>query len=195
MFLLLFSHPVLSDSLQPHGLQHTKPPCPSLSSEACPSLCPLLWWCHPAISSLVSPFFSCPQSFPASGTFPVSKLFASDDQNTGVSASASLLPVIIQGWFPLRLIYFISLLSKELAQVFSSTTVQRHQFFGTLPSLLSSSQQPYMTTWKTVALTIRTFVSKLLPLLSNRLSRFVIAFLPRSKVLWFHGCNHHLQWF
>ena len=144
---------------------------------------------------LWQPLLLCPQSFPASGTFPVSQLFASDDQNTGVSASASLLPVIIQGWFPLRLIYFISLLSKELAQVFSSTTVQRHQFFGTLPSLLSSSPQPYMTTWKTIALIIRTSVSKLLPLLSNTLSRFVIAFLPRNKVFWFHGCNHHLQWF
>ena len=135
MFLLPFSHPVLSDFLWPHWPQHTRLPCPSLSPKVCPSLCPLLRWCHPAISSSVSPFSSCHQSFPASETFPMSQLFTSDNQNTGVSASASLFPVIIQGWFPFRLIDFISLLSKELAQFFSSTTVRRHQLFGTLPSL------------------------------------------------------------
>ena len=96
-------------------------------------------WCHPAISSSETLFSFCPQSFPASGTFPVSQLFASDDQNTGVSASASVLPMSTQGSFPLRLTGLISLLSKGLSGVFSSTTVQMHQFFGTLHSLWSSS--------------------------------------------------------
>ena len=139
MLLLLFSHPVLPDSLQPHGLQHIRPPCPSSSLEVCPSSCPLHQWCHPAISSSDVLFSFCPQSFPAAGTFPMSWLFTSGDQNTGASASASVLLVNIQAWFHLRLIVLISLLSKELSGVFSSTTVQRHQFFGFLPSLRSSS--------------------------------------------------------
>ena len=99
--LLLFIRPVLSDSLQPHELQHTRPPYPSSSPKICPSSCPLHWWCHPAIASSDTLF--CPQSFPASGPFPMSWLFASDDQNTGVSTSASVLPTSFQGWFPLRL--------------------------------------------------------------------------------------------
>ena len=100
--LLLFSYPVMSDSLWPHGLQHTRPLCPSPSPEVCPSSCPLHRWCRPAISSFDALFF-CPQSFPASGTFPMSCLFASDDQNTGASASASVLPMNTQGWSLLRL--------------------------------------------------------------------------------------------
>ena len=106
---LLFSHPVMSDSLWPSGLQHARPPCASPSPEVCPSSCPLHWWCHPAISSSDALFSFCPQSFPASGTFPMSQLFMPDDQNTGVSASASVLPRSIQGWFPLRLTGLISL--------------------------------------------------------------------------------------
>ena len=98
---LLFSHPVMSNSLQPHGLQHTRPLCPSPSPEVCPSSCPLDWCCHPAISSSDA-LFSCSQSFPALGTFSMSHLFISDDQNTG--DSALVLPVNTQGWFPLRLI-------------------------------------------------------------------------------------------
>ena len=137
--LLLFIRPVLSDSLQPHELQHTRPPYPSSSPKICPSSCPLHWWCHLAISSSKTLFSFCPQSFPASVTFPMSRLFASDDQNTGVSTSASVLPTSFQGWFPLRLTDLISLLSKGLSGVFSSTTFQRHQFFGALPSLWSSS--------------------------------------------------------
>jgi len=97
------------------------------------------WWCHPAISSSDTLFSFCPQSFPGSGTFPVSQLFVSGDQSIGASASASVLPVSIQGWFPLRLTGLISLLSKGFSRVFSSTTVQGHQFFGILPSLQSSS--------------------------------------------------------
>ena len=100
--MLLFSRPVMSDSLQPHGLQDARPPCPSPSPEFCPSSCSLHWCCHPAISSSDALFF-CLQSFPASGTFLVSQVFTSGDQNTGTSASASILPMSIKGWFPLRL--------------------------------------------------------------------------------------------
>ena len=133
----LVAQPCLT--LRPPGQQHIRPPWPSPSPEVCPSSCPLHWWCHPAISSSDTLFSFCPQSFPASGTFPMSRLFASDDQNTGASASASVLPMSIQDWFPLRLTSLISFLSKGLSGVFSSTTVRRHQFFGTLPSLWSSS--------------------------------------------------------
>ena len=135
---LLFIRPAVSDSLQPHGWQHAKPPYPSPSPRVCPSSRSSHWWCCPAISSSDTLFF-CPQSFPASGTFTMSHLFTSDDQNTGTSALASVLPVNIQGWSPLRLTGLISLLSKGLLGVFSSTTVQRHQFFGILPFLWFSS--------------------------------------------------------
>ena len=136
--LLSFSHPVVFDSLQPHGLHHSKHPCPSPSSEVCPSSCPLHWWCRPAISSSDALLSFCPQSFPPSGTFPMSLLFTSSGQNT--EASASVLPVNIQDWFPLGFpLGLISLLSKGLSGVFSGTTVQRHQFFGILLSLHSCS--------------------------------------------------------
>ena len=130
----------MSDSLWPHGLQHAKLPSPSPSPKVCPSSCPLHWWGHRAISSSDALFSFFPQSFPASGTFPMSQLFSLDDQNTRVWASASVLPVDIQGWFPLRLTGLISLLSMGLSGVFSSTTFQRHQSFGSLHSLLSSSR-------------------------------------------------------
>ena len=103
-------------------------------------LCPLIQWCHPSISFSVIPFSSCPQSFPASESFPMRHLFESGGQSTGASASASVLPMNIQGWFPLGLPSLISLLSKGLSRVFSNTTVQKHQFFGTQPSLWSNSQ-------------------------------------------------------
>ena len=179
---LLFSHPVVSDSLRPHGLQHNGPPCPSPSPEVCPISCPLHQWCHPALSFSGAPFSFCPQSFPASGTFPMSWLFSSGNQNTGASALTSVLPMSIQGWFPLRLTSLIFLLCKGLSGVFSSTTVWRHQFFGALPSLWSSSHS-HMTTGKTTALTIQTFVGKEMSLLFNTLSRFVITFLVRSNHL------------
>ena len=118
-----------------HGLQHARLPCPSPTPRAYSNSCPLSRWCHPTISSSDTLFSFCPQSFLASGTFPMSQLFVSNDQNTGASASASVLPMSIQGWFPSRLIALISLLSKKLSGVFSSTTVQRYQFFGTLSSL------------------------------------------------------------
>ena len=126
--------------------------------------------------------FFCPQSFPASGTFPMSQLFTSHNQNTGISASAIVLPMSIQGWFPLRLIDLISLQSKGLSGVFSSTIIWRHQFFGALHSLRFSSQL-YVTIGKPIAFTIQAFVGRVVSLLFNILSRFVIAFLPRSKRL------------
>ena len=138
MLLLLFNHPVVSDSLLYHGMLPARPPCPSPSPGVCPSSCSLHCWCHAAISSSDALFSFCTQSFPASGTFPMSCLFASDDQNPGASASASALPVNIQGWSHLKLTSLISLLSKGLSGVFSSTTVWRHQSFGILPSLWSS---------------------------------------------------------
>ena len=126
----------MSDSLQPCGLQHTRLPCPSPTPRPCSNSCPLSRWCHPTISSSVIPFSSHLQSFPASGPFPVSQSFTSDSQRIGVSASASVLPMNIQDWFPLGLNGLISLLSKGLSRVFS--TVQKHQFFGTQPSLGST---------------------------------------------------------
>ena len=126
---LLFSLPVVSNSLWSHGPQYARSPCPSPSPEVCPSSCPLHRWCDPAISSSDALFPFCPQSFPASETFPMSQLFTSDDQYTRASASASVIPMSIQGWFPLRLTGLISLLTKGLSEDFSSTTVQRHQSF------------------------------------------------------------------
>ena len=144
LLLLLFSYLVVSYSLRPHGLQHARPPCPSQSPGVCPSSHPLHWWCHPAISSSGAFFSFCPQSFPASRIFPMSQPSASDDQSTGASASASALPMSIQSWFPLRLTGLISLVSKGLSGVFSSTTVQKHQFFSTQLSLWSN---PHIHTW------------------------------------------------
>ena len=122
-----FSHSVLSDSLQPHEPQHARPPCPSPTPRVNPNPYPLSWWCHPIISSSVIPFSSCPQSFPASGSFPMSQLFESG----GISASASVLPMNTQDWSPLGWTGWISLQSKGLSRVFSNTTVQKHQFFST----------------------------------------------------------------
>ena len=117
-----FSCSVMSDSLRPHGLQHARLPYPSPTPEACPNSCPLSQWCHPNISSSVTPFSSCPQSFPASGSFQMSQLFASSGQSIGVSASASVLPMNTQDWSPLGWTGWISLQSKGLSRVFSNTT-------------------------------------------------------------------------
>ena len=175
----------MSNSLWPHGLQHTRFPCPSLSRRVCSKSCPLGQWCHPTISSSVVPLSSCCQSFPASGSFPMSWLFASGGQNIGASASASVLSVNIQGWFSLGLTGLISF-QGTLKKVFPRTAVQKHQFFGAQPSLWSKSHictVMHPTTGKTMALTRRTFVSKLISLPFSMLSRLVIAFLPRSKRL------------
>ena len=130
---LWFSRSVMSDSLQLHGLQHARSLNPSPTPGAYPNSCPLSWWCHPTISSSVVPFSSCLQSFPASGSFPVSQFFASDGQSTG--ALASVLPMNTQGWSPLGWTGWISLQSKGLSRVFSNTTVQKHQFFSAHLSL------------------------------------------------------------
>ena len=154
----------MSDSLQPHELQHARLPCPSPSPRVCSNSCPLSQWCHPTISSSVAPFSSCPQSFPASGSFPVSWLFASGGQSIGASVSAWVLP--IQGWFPLRLTGLISLLSKGLSRVFSNNSkasVLQHSAFSQL-------SHPNMTTGKTIALTTQTFIGKITSLLFNMLS-------------------------
>ena len=132
-----FSHSVVSDSLWPHRLHHARFPCSSPTPGACSNSCPLSWWFHPTISSSVVPFSSCLQSFPALGSFPVSQFFASGGQSMG--ASALVFPMNIQDWFSLRLTGLISLLSKGLSRVFSNTTVQKHQFFGTQLSLWSNS--------------------------------------------------------
>ena len=130
-----FSSSVASDSLWPHGLQHTRPPCPTPTPRVYSNLCPLSQWCHPTILSSVLPFSSCLQSFPASGSFQMSQLFTSGSQSIGVSASASVLPMYIQDLFPLGWTGWISLLSKRLSRVFSNTTIQKHQFFRTQLSL------------------------------------------------------------
>ena len=138
------SHSVVSDSLWPHGLQHTRPPCPSQTPIVHSNSRPSSWWCHPAISNSVVPFSSCPQSLPASESFPMSQLFAWGGQSTGVSAIASVLPKKTQDWSPLGWTGWMSLQSKGLSRVFSNTTVQKHQFFGAQPSSQSNS---HIHTW------------------------------------------------
>ena len=163
--------------------QHTRPPCPSPTPGVYPNSCPLSQWCHPTISSSVIPFSSCPQSFPASGSFQMSQLFTWGGQSIGVSASASVLPMNIQDWSPLGWPGWISLQSKGLSRVFSNTTVQKHQFFG---SQLSSPSNSHIHAWllgKTIVLTRWTFVDKVMSLLFNMLSTLVTTFLPRSKCL------------
>ena len=129
------SHSVVFDSLWPHRLQHTRPPCPAPTARVYSNSCPLSQWSHPTISSSIVPFSSRLQSFPASGSFQMSQLFESGGQRIGVSASASVLPMNIQDWFPLGWTGWISLQSKGPSRVFSNTTVQKHQFFGPQLSL------------------------------------------------------------
>ena len=130
-----FSHSVMSESLRPHKLQDARPPCPSPTARVHPNSCPSSWWCHPAISSSVVPFSSCPQSLPASESLPMSQLFAWGGQSTGVSALAPFLPKNIKDWSALDWTGRISLQSKRLSRVFSNTTVQKYQFFGAQLSL------------------------------------------------------------
>ena len=159
----LISPSVMSNSLLPHGLQHARLPCPSPSG-ACSDSCPLSQWCHPTISSSVIPFSSCLQSFPASGSFLMSQLFSSNGQSIGTSASVLLMN--IQDWFPLGLHHS------------SKASILQHSAFFMVPH-----SYPYITTGKTIALTRWTFVGKVTSQLFNTPSRFVIAFLPRSKRL------------
>ena len=131
-------------TLPPHGLQQARLPCPSPTAGACSNSCASSRWCHPTTSSSVIPFFSCLQSFPASGSFLMSQFFSSGGQSFGTLASASVLPKDIQDWFPLGLTGWISLQFKGLSRVFSTTTVQKHQFFGTQLCLWSNT---YIHTW------------------------------------------------
>ena len=180
---VLFSHSAMSNSLWSHGLQHAKPPCPSSTSRVYPNSSPLSRWCHPAISSSVVPFSSCPQSLPASESFPMSQLFTWGGQSTGVSASTSVLPMKHPGLISFRMDW-LNLLAvqgtcKSLLQYHSSkaSVLQCSAFFTVQFS------HPYMTTGKTIALTRWTFVGNVMSLLFNMLSRLVITFLPRSKPL------------
>ena len=173
----------MSDSLRPHESQHARPPCPSPTPGVHPDSCPSRQWSHPAISSSVVPFSSCPQSLAASESFPMSQLFTWGGQSTGVSALASFLPKKSQGWSPSELDW-LDLLAvqgtlKSLLQHHSSkASILWHSAFFTV-----QLSHPYMTTGKTIALTRRTFVGKVMSLLLNMLSRLVIPFLPRSKRL------------
>ena len=165
----MFSHSLVPDFLWPHGLKHARPPCPSPAPQACSNSCPSSRWCHLAISFSVVPFSSCLQSFPASGSSLMSQLFSSGGQTIGVSASASVLPINIQGWFPLGLTGLISLHSnglKSLLQHHSS----KHQFFSTHPSSWSNSHIHKWLLEKIIALTIWTSVGKLMSLLFKTLS-------------------------
>ena len=139
-----FSRSVVSDSLWPHEPQHARPPCPSPAPGVHPNSCPSSWWCHPAISSSVVPFSSCPQSLPASESFPMSQLFAWGGQSIGVFALASILPKNTQDWSPSEWTGWISLQSRGLSRVFSNTTVQKHQLFG---AQLSSQSNSHIHTW------------------------------------------------
>jgi len=178
-------------TLWPHESQHARPPCPSPTPGVHSDSRPSSQWCHPAISSSVVPFFSCPQSLPALESYPMSQLFAWGGQSTRVSALASFLPKKSQGWSPSEWTGWISLQSKGLSSLLqhhsSKASILRRSAFFTV-----QLSHPYMTTGKTITLTRQTFVGKVMSLLSNMLSRLVITFLPRSRLFEFHG---HLQWF
>ena len=170
----------MSYSLRPHRLQQVRLPCPSPSPTVCSDSCSLSWWYHPTISSSVIPFSSCLQSFSASGSFLVNQLFASGGQSIGASVSASVLPM--NSWFPLGWTGWISSQSKGLKSLLQHHSSKASILWQSVFFMIQFSCQ-YMTTGKIIALSIRTFVCKVMSLLSNMLSRFVIAFLPRSKHL------------
>ena len=167
LLIIQFSCSVVSDSLRPHGWQHTRPPCPSPTPGVHPNPCPLSRWCHPTISSSVIPFFSCSKSFPALGSFQMSQLFPSGGQNIGVSASTSVLPMNTQDWSPLELTGLIFLHFKGPSRAFYDTTVQSVN--SSALSLLYGPI-PRMTTGNTKGLTRWTLVGKLMPTLFNALS-------------------------
>ena len=177
-----FNRSVMLDSFRPHGLQHARAPCPSPTPGVYSNSCPLSGWCHPTISSSVIPFSSCLQSFPASGSFPMSHFVASGGQSIGVSASASVFPMNIQDWFPFRMDWFDLLavqgILKGLLQYSSEAWVLRCSAF-----LMVQLSHPYITTGKATALTRWISVYKVLSPLFNMLSMLVIAFLLRSKHL------------
>ena len=163
----MFSCSVMSDSFAIQGLlQHARLPCPLLSSRVCSNSCPLNWWCHPTISSPVTTFSSCLQSFPAPGSFPMSQFFVSGGQSIRALASASVFPMNIQSWFPLGLTGLSSLQFKGLSKVFCNTTIQNISS-SALSLLYVHFLHPYLTTGKTITLTRWTFVGKVMSLLSN----------------------------
>ena len=168
----------MSDSLQPHGLQHARPPGPSPTPGAYPNSCPMSRWCHPTISSSVIPFSSCPQSFPASGSssHEVAKVLEFQLQHQSFQWT-------FRTWSPLGWTGWISLQSKWLSRVFSNTTVQKASIFRCSAFFIVQFSCPCMSTGKTIALTRRTFVGKVMSLLFNMLSRLVTTSLPRSKHL------------
>ena len=186
----------MSDSLRPHEQQHDRVPCPSPIPRAYSNSRPSSQWRHPIISSSVIPFSFHLQSFPASGSFPMSQFFTSGGQSIRVLASTSVLPMNIQVWFPLGWTDWISLQSKGLS---NCGLLQHHSLKASIlwcsAFFIVQLLHPYVTTGKTIALTRRTFVGKVMSLLFNMLSRLVIAFLSKSKRLFFHGCSYHLQWF
>ena len=179
--LVQFSRSFMSDSLWPHGLQHTRLPCPSPTPRAYSNSYPLSWWCHPITSSSVVPFSSCLQSFPASGSFQMSRFFTSGGQSVGVSASVSVLPINTQDWSP-RMdwsdLLAVQRTLKSLLQHHSSkASILQHSAF-----FIDQVSHPYVTTGKTIALTRQTLVGKVMSIF-NILSRLLINFLPRSKSL------------
>ena len=185
-----FSRSVVSNSLRPHELQHARPPCPSPTPGVHLNPCSSSWCCHPTISSSVIPFSFCPQSFPASGSFPMSQLFASGGQSIGVSASTSVLPMKTQDWSHLGWtgwIFRMDWLDLLAVQGTLKSLLQHHSSKALIPQRLPffivQLSHPYMNTGKTIALTRCTFVDKVISLPFNMLSRLVITFLPRSKRL------------
>ena len=183
-YTVQFSHSVVSDSLQPHESQHARPPCPSPTPGVHSNSCLSSWCCYPAISSSVVPFSSCPQSLPASGSFPISQLFAWGGQNTDWSFSFSISPSNEHpGLISFRMdwlnFFAVQGILKSLLQCHSlKASILWHSAFFTV-----QLSHPYMTTGKTITLTRRTFVGKVMSLLCNMLSRLVITFLPRSKCI------------
>ena len=181
-----FSCSVMSDSLRPHGLQHGRPPWPSPTPGVYSDSCPLSWWCHLTISSFVFPFSSRLLSFQALGSFQMSQFFTSSGQRIGVSASTSILPMNVQDWFPLGWTGWLSLQSKGLSRVFSSTTVQKHHFSTQKhTSVLSFLYSPTLTSIhdyrKNHSLIRQTFVGKVMSLLFNMLSRLVCEILIHMR--------------
>ena len=185
-----FSRSVVSNYLQPHELQHTRPPCPSPTPGICPNSCTSSRWCHPAISFSVVPFSCCPQSLPASESFPMSQIFIWGGQSIGVTALASVLPVNIQNWFPVGMTGWISLQSKGLSSLLQHYS-SKASILQCLAFFIVQLLHPYVTIGKPIGLTMQTFVGQVMSLLFNMLSRFVIAFLSRSKCLLISW----LQWF
>ena len=200
LLLLLISLPVMSEILTTPWNAAYQPPCPSPSPEVCPSSCPLHQWYLPAVLSSDTLFSFCPQSFPAPGTFPMSELFASGDQNTAASTSASALPMSLRGWFPLRLTGWISLLSKGLSGVFSSTKFKDINslafclLYGPVLTTVCETNGKTIDLTIPIDLTIGIFVNWVISLLFNTLSRFVMAFLKSSNRFLISWLRHHLQW-